>query len=115
MVLPWLQWQIQVLRLAPAILPFMEEDIFNWRSTIQWSSQPPDTLCLGTTEVARLHQRVHDKTWFAVLDQHLDYEKRQRRGCTNYESGKAGAMIWALRHEARIRREIEERRAKRGR
>ncbi|MDR6842408.1 hypothetical protein [Pseudoxanthomonas sacheonensis] len=93
----------------------MEEDTFNWRCTIQWSSQPPDTLCLGTTEVARLHQRVNDKTWFATLDQHLDYEKRRRRDCTSYESGKAGAMTWALRHEARIRREIEERRAKRRR
>ena len=93
----------------------MEEDTFNWRNTIQWSTEPPDTLFLGTKEVARLHQRVDDKTWFVILDQHLDYELRRRRICTNYETGKAGTMIWALRHEARIRREIEESRAKRGR
>ena len=107
--------QIQILRLAPAILPPMEEDTIKWRNVIQWSKEPPDALCLGTTEVARLHQRVNDKTWFATLDQHLDYEKRRHRDCTSYESGKAGAMTWALRHEARIRREIEERRAKRRR
>ena len=93
----------------------MEEDTFKWRNVIQWSKEPPDALCLGTTEVARLHQRVDNKTWFATLDQHLDYEQHRRRDCTSYESGKAGAMTWALRHEARIRREIEERRAKRRR
>lgn len=90
-------------------------DEFNWGHSIQWSKAPADTLRLGTTEVARLHQRVNDLSWFVTLDQHLDYERRHNHDCTTYETGKAGAMTWALRHEERIRREIEERRAKRKR
>lgn len=93
----------------------MEEDTFNWGHSIQWSKEPEDTLRLGTTEIARLHQRVDDLTWFVALDTHLEIHPQRRRNCTSYETGKAGAMIWALRHEARIRREIEERRAKRRR
>ena len=90
-------------------------DDLNWRNSIQWSTQPPDMLCLGTTEIARLHQRVKALTWFVTLDQHLDYERRRNRDCSSYEAGKAGAEIWAKRHEERIRREIEERRAARWR
>lgn len=90
-------------------------DDLTWRHSIQWSTQPVDTLCLGTTEIARLHQNVQTKAWFVTLDQHLDYERRRNRDCTNYETGKAGAELWARRHEERIRREIEERRAARRR
>lgn len=89
----------------------MEEDTFNWSHSIQWSRQPEDTLRLGTTEVARLHQNVRTGAWFVTLDQHLDYERRHNHPCTSYETGKAGAMTWALRHEERLRREIAERRA----
>lgn len=90
----------------------MEEDAFNWGHSIQWSKREEDVLRLGTTEVARLHQSVKTLAWFVTLDQHLDYEKRRNVDCTSYESGKAGAMIWALRHEERIRREVAERRAR---
>ena len=90
-------------------------DEFNWGHSIQWSKQPPDALRLGIVEVARLHQNVQTKAWFVTLDQHLAYEQRKHRPCTSYEQGKAGAMTWALRHEERIRREIEERRARRWR
>lgn len=86
----------------------MDEDTFNWSHSIQWSKGPEDTLRLGTTEVARLHQRVDDLTWFVTLDQHLAYERRRNRDCSSYDTGKAGAMTWALRHEERIRREIAE-------
>lgn len=90
-------------------------DDLKWHHSIQWSKEPPDTLSLDGMEIARLCQRVNDLTWFVILDQHLDYERRHRRNCTSYEAGKAGAEMWAKRHEARIRREIEERRARRRR
>lgn len=91
----------------------MEDETFNWTHSIQWQTGPEDVLRLGTTEILRLSQNVTTLAWTAILDQHLDYELRRKRKCTSYESGKAGAMTWALRHEARIRREVEERRAKR--
>jgi hypothetical protein len=90
-------------------------DDLNWRNSIQWSTQPLDMLCLGTTEIARLSQNVVTLAWDAILDQHLDYEKRTRRPCSSYEAGRAGAEQWAMRHEERIRREIGERRAARWR
>ena len=86
-----------------------------WRNSVQWSTSPPDTLCLDGTEIARLHQRVDDLSWFVTLDQHLDYELRRSRDCTSYEAGRGGAELWARRHEERIRREIEERRVGRWR
>jgi hypothetical protein len=86
-----------------------------WRNSIQWSRQPPDTLCLDGTEIARLSQNVVTLAWSVILDQHLDYTQRVRRPCTSYEAGRAGAELWARRHEERIRREIEERRAARWR
>lgn len=93
----------------------MEEDTLNWGHCIQSSRLPPDSLRLGIVEIARLHQNIQTKAWFVTLDQHLDYESRKNKPCTSYEAGKAGAEMWAKRHEARIRREIEERRAKRKR
>lgn len=89
----------------------MEEDTFNWTHSIQWSKQPEDTLRLGTTEVARLHQNVRTGAWFVTLDQHLAYERRHNHDCSSYESGRAGAEVWARRHEERLRHEIAERRA----
>lgn len=91
----------------------MDEDTFNWGHSIQWSTREEDSLRLGTTEVARLHQRVDDLTWFVALDTHLEIHPQRCRDCTSYESGKAGAMIWALRHEGRIRREVAERAGRR--
>lgn len=86
-----------------------------WRHCVQSSTQPEDMLLLDGVEIARLHQRVNDLTWFVTLDQHLDWDFRKQRDCTSYEQGRAGAEMWAKRHEARIRQEIEARRARRRR
>lgn len=91
----------------------MEEDTFNWGHSIQWMTGPEDVLRLGTTEVLRLSQNVQTLAWFVTLDQHLDWDFRKNRPCASYEQGRAGAMIWALRHEERIRREVAERAARR--
>lgn len=93
----------------------MEDDTFKWGRCIQGTSQPEDTLYFDLVEVARLHQRVNDLSWFVTLDTHLDLWPQRRRDCTSYEQGKTGAMIWAKKHEARIRREIAERRTRRSR
>ena len=93
----------------------MEEDTFKWGHSIQWSTGPEDVLYFDLVQVARLHQRVNDLSWFVTLDTHLDLWPQRSRNCTSYEQGKAGAEMWAKRHEARIRREIEERRALRKR
>ncbi|SDQ41814.1 hypothetical protein [Pseudoxanthomonas sp. CF125] len=86
-----------------------------WRNSIQGSTGPVDMLLLDGMEVARLHQNVTTGAWFVTLDQHLAYERRHNHDCTSYEAGKAGAEMWAKRHEEQIRREIEERRARRRR
>lgn len=90
-------------------------DSFTWRNSIQGSTGPVDMLLLDGKEVARLHQNVRTLAWFAALDTHLEVYPQRRRDCTSYESGKAGVEMWARRHEARLRREIEERRAARWR
>ena len=88
-------------------------DAFRWGQSIQWSTGPEDVLYLGITQVARLHQRVDDLSWFAVLDFHLDYRLHKQRVCTTYDTAKAGVMTWARKHEARIRAEIDAARAAR--
>lgn len=91
----------------------MEEDTFNWGHSIQWMTGPEDVLRLGTTEILRLSQSVTTGAWTAIFDQHLDNRLLRKRKCTSYEQGRTGAMIWALRHEKRIRREVAERAARR--
>ncbi|WP_454261494.1 hypothetical protein [Pseudoxanthomonas mexicana] len=63
---------------------------------------------LGITQVARLIDRL-DGSWFAVLDCHLASVDRHRRtrDCSSYESGRRGVELWALRHESRLRAEID--------
>lgn len=56
-------------------------------------------------EVARLCRRIGG-TWYAVLDQHLPYDVRRHRDCTNFDTGKAGIEAWAIRHRERLEREV---------
>ena len=61
------------------------------------------------TEVLRLSQRVDDKVWWVEVDRHLDEQHRGRRLCTSYEQGVIGCELWAVRHQQRIRLEIDQR------
>lgn len=88
---------------------------FQWGHAIQWQKGPEDCLRLEGTEVVRMSQRVDDLAWSAMLDQHLDWGCRRRVSCTSYEQGRAGVGLWVKRHEERLRREVEEQRARRQR
>lgn len=87
---------------------------FNWTHVLQWDTGPVDCLRLGGSEVARLSRRVNDQVWLAYLNQHWPYEDRRnhKRVCHSYETGKAGIELWAARHEARLRQEVQKMRAK---
>ncbi len=61
------------------------------------------------TEVLRLSQRVDDKVSWVEVDRHLDEHHRGRRLCTSYEQGVIGSELWAVRHQRRIRLEIDQR------
>lgn len=65
-------------------------------------------LALGTSGVARMEQRVDNGAWYIYLDYHLQSIDRplRCRDCTSFEAGKAGAEMWAIRHEARLRAEL---------
>lgn len=88
---------------------------FKWSHAIQWSKGPEDCLLLDSTQVVRLLQRV-DGSWFALLDVHLDWDERPRWvSCSSYDNGRAGAEVWASRHEARLREQVADIRARRRR
>jgi len=86
---------------------------FRWRSVASRADQLPDAIYCGTTEVLRLSQRVDDEVWWVEVDRHLDEQHRGRRLCTSYEKGVIGSELWAVRHQQRIRLEIDQREVRR--
>ncbi|MEN4951928.1 hypothetical protein [Stenotrophomonas sp. TWI819] len=82
---------------------------FRWRSVASRPDELPDAIYCGMTEVLRLSQRVDDKLWWVEVDRHLDDQHRGRRMCTSYEQGVIGSELWAVRHQQRIRLEIDQR------
>lgn len=87
---------------------------FRWRSVASRADQLPDAIYCGMTEVLRLSQRVDDKLWWVEVDRHLDDQHRGRRLCTSYEQGVIGSELWAVRHQQRLRLEIDQREVARG-
>lgn len=65
------------------------------------------------TEVLRLSQRVDDRTWWVEVDRHLEDRHHRRRKCTSYEQGVVGAGLWVVRHQDRLRAEIDRLRVER--
>jgi len=57
-------------------------------------------------EIARIGQKV-DRTWIAHLNQHLPYEQRKMRVCTDEQTGRRGIELWAFRHSDRLHREVK--------
>lgn len=80
---------------------------FRWHAVGTATSDKPNQLLLDSVEVARLSQRVDDHTWWISLDNQRDRELRKRKLCSSYSQGKAGAEIWAERHQARLRAEVD--------
>lgn len=87
----------------------MDRDEFNWTTMAIEPQRRLVSYRLGITEVARLMRRVGGE-WYVRLDMHLSGDKLVLRDCRSYETGKAGVELWAARHEARIRAEIEAKR-----
>lgn len=87
---------------------------FRWIKGHQYEQGEPTALALGDDCVARLLQRV-DGNWIIRLDcqQPIEAPLVVRR-CTSFAQGRAGAELWVLRHEARLRAEVEAKRASRG-
>ncbi|MET4680597.1 hypothetical protein [Stenotrophomonas rhizophila] len=80
---------------------------FRWRSVASRADQLPDAIYCGITEMLRLSQRVDDEVWWVEVDRHLDEQHRRRRLCASYEQGVIGSELRAVRHQQRIRLEIE--------
>lgn len=80
---------------------------FYW--TTRSASRPEEPLtviaCNGVW-VVTLSQRVDDDSWVASLDRHRNGPGGQGRRCSSYEQGRAGAELWAARHEARLRDDV---------
>jgi len=83
---------------------------FRWHSVGTAPFDQPNSLLLDSTEVLRLHRRVDDGTWWVSLNnQRDDWCLRKHRECSGYEQGKAGAELWAERHQERLRTEVDRR------
>lgn len=80
---------------------------FRWHAIGGASHDRPNQLLLDSVEVARLYQRVDDHTWWISLNNQRDQKLRKQQLCSGYEKGKAGAEIWAERHQARLRAEVD--------
>ena len=83
---------------------------FRWHSVGTAPHDQPNALLLDSTEVLRLSRRVDDGTWYVTLNkQRDDWNARKNVDCSSYRQGKAGAEIWAERHQDRLRAEVDQR------
>lgn len=80
--------------------------MFSWGHIGSHHQGPPVVLRWRGTEVARLWQHIGTGAWFAILDQHLPWNRRRDVACTDLERGRAGVEAWAQRHSDRLAREI---------
>lgn len=80
---------------------------FRWHAVGGADHDRPNQLLLDCVEVARLYQRVDDHTWWISLNNQRDRELRKSKLCSGYGQGKAGAEIWAERHQDRLRTEVD--------
>ena len=82
---------------------------FRWHSVGTATHDQPNALLLDSTEVLRLSMRVDDGTWYVTLNkQREDWDARGNVECSSYKQGKAGAEIWAERHQDRLRAEVDQ-------
>lgn len=79
---------------------------FRWRSVGTAPFEQPNSLQLCSIEVGRLYQRVDDHSWWISLNNQREFKVRKQKLCSSYRQGKAGAEIWAERHQHRLRAEV---------
>lgn len=64
-------------------------------------------FCDGT-QVLRLSERLNGGGCYASLNTHRsDRAHWTVRNCTSYERGVAGSEMWVVRHQTRLRAEID--------
>ncbi len=81
---------------------------FHWRSVASRPDGKDDSVFCDGTQVLRLSQRINKGGWYASLNtQRPERERWATRECTSYEQGTAGAELWVIRHQARLRAEID--------
>lgn len=80
---------------------------FRWHAIGVATFDQPTSLLLDSVEVARLYLRVSEETWWISLNNHRCTELRTIKLCSGYQRGRAGAELWAERHQARLRAEVD--------
>ncbi|WP_419403782.1 hypothetical protein [Stenotrophomonas rhizophila] len=80
---------------------------FRWHAVGTATFAQPNSLLLDCVEVARLYQRVNEETWWVSLNNQRQVDERKRMLCSGYEHGTTGVEIWAERHQARLRAEVD--------
>lgn len=83
---------------------------FRWRSVASRPDGLPDGLLCDGVEVLRLSQRVDDHLWWVWVDRHIPSDRPKGRTCTSYEQGVIGSELWAIRHQDRLRLEVQQQR-----
>ncbi|MGH8039169.1 MAG: hypothetical protein ACREPD_15625 [Stenotrophomonas sp.] len=80
---------------------------FRWHAVGTATFAHPNSLLLDCVEVARLYQRVGEETWWVSLNSQRPTAERKCVLCSGYEQGMAGVEVWAERHHARLREEVD--------
>lgn len=87
---------------------------FHWRCVASRPDGKDDSVFCDGTQVLRLSERINGGGWFADLDtQRPDRGRWKTRECTSYDQGVLGAELWVVRHQDRLRAEIDRLRVER--
>jgi hypothetical protein len=87
-------------------------DGFTWRPRWQHDRTTNSVWYRGEC-VAFVDERVTGD-WIARLDSHLrGFPPLQIRKCTTLEAGRHGCVLWVIRHQDRLRSEVDEIEARR--
>ncbi|CAD0326234.1 hypothetical protein CFBP498_19040 [Xanthomonas hortorum pv. vitians] len=88
---------------------------FRWDRPWQGAMGPPSVLFFEGEEVARLGQRLTGE-WYVLLERQRPappgkpFAPFVQRDRSSFDQGRRGTVMWAVRHEARIRAEVATRR-----
>ncbi|WP_181120966.1 hypothetical protein [Xanthomonas arboricola] len=92
---------------------------FRWDRPWQGAMGPPTALFFEGEEVARLVQKLTGD-WYVLLERQRpappgkSFAPFVERDCSSFDQGRRGTVMWAVRHQARIRAEVIARRSRSG-
>lgn len=84
---------------------------FRWDTPWQGAKGLLTALFFEGEEVARLVQRLTGE-WYVLLERQRPapagepFARFVQRDCSSFDQGRRGTVMWATRHEARIRAEV---------